>query len=92
LSFLEAKDSIRWQMTTQAEVTTMPGGAILHQDGKTLRLEVLEPEGTQVTVTSLNPPPHEMDRVMPGLKRIDVTVPGYIGNTKFQIRVRLSRE
>ncbi len=83
--------NITWQLMTTADVTIVPGGAILKQDGKQLKLEHLSHPGLTVSVISLDPPPLKLDRVIKNLKRVEIRMPAHIfhdgANT---IRVRLS--
>ena len=89
----DSAKTITWQMVTLADVETVPGGAILHQDGKSLILECLSDPDAPVSVVSLNPPPMELDTQIPGLKRIDVTIPLETGlSSELAFVVRLSAE
>ena len=59
---IETNDStknISWGLMTLAEVQPIENGAILKQDGKELRLSILEPEGVNVSIISIDPPPME---------------------------------
>ena len=69
---------LTWQMMTTAEVTPVPGGAILKQDGKELKLEIISPENINVSVISLDPPPLKLDKHIENLKRIEVRVPAWV--------------
>lgn len=83
--------SITWQMLTQADVEFVKGGAILKQDGKTLKLENISHPQLQLSVVSLYPAPLKLDRQMEGLKRIEIRIPAWtIENGKTNIKVRLS--
>lgn len=83
--------SITWQMITQADVEFVKGGAMLKQDGKTLKLENLSHPQLQLSVVSLYPAPLKLDRQMEGLKRIEIRIPTWtIENGKTNIKVRLS--
>jgi hypothetical protein len=64
-----------WQMITRAEVEIVPGGAILKQDGEELKLENLSHPDINVTVVSLDPPPHKLDKQIKDLKRIELKIP-----------------
>lgn len=78
---------------TQADIEFVDGGAILKQDGKTLKLENLSHPGLQLSVISLYPAPLQLDRQMEGLKRIEIRIPAWtIEGGKTNIRVRLSGE
>lgn len=87
----EATKSICWQMMTTAEVVPVEGGAILKQDGKELKLEILSPERVGVSVVSLYPAPLKLDRQIENLKRIEIQIPAWIfESNNAEIRVRLS--
>jgi hypothetical protein len=82
---------ITWQMMTTADVELVKGGAVLKQNGKTLKLENLSHPELQLSVVSLYPAPLELDRQMEGLKRIEIRIPAWtIENGKTNIKVRLS--
>ncbi|MFC2123217.1 heparinase II/III family protein [Bacteroidota bacterium] len=84
---------ITWQLITQADVEIIDGGAILKQDGKTLKLENLSHPELMASVISLYPAPLKLDRQIEGLKRIEFRYPTYIfENSKTSIRIRLSGE
>jgi hypothetical protein len=91
---VEISDStklITWHMLTTADVEIVNGGAVLKQDGKTLKLENLSHPDLMVSVVSLYPAPLKLDRQMVGLKRLEIRIPAWIleGNSS-RIRVRLS--
>jgi hypothetical protein len=89
----EKTQSITWQMLTQADVEFVKGGAILKQDGKTLKLENLSHPELQLSVVALYPAPLKLDRQMAGLKRIEIRIPAWtIQGGKTTIKVRLSGE
>jgi hypothetical protein len=69
---------VSWAMMTQAEVETTAYGALLKQDGQKLKLTIKQPEGLQVSVVSLDPPPLPYDKQIPHLKRIEIRIPAYI--------------
>ncbi len=82
---------VTWALMTTAEVVPQEKGALLKQDGQTLRLTILEPANVQVDIVSLDPPPLKLDKRIPGLKRVELNVPA----SRFPkeagvIRVRLS--
>ncbi len=82
---------ITWQLMTTADVLPIDGGAILKQDGKELKLEILSPEKVNVSVISLYPAPLKIDRQIEGLKRIELRIPAWTFNSKEgEIRVRLT--
>ena len=90
----ETSDSTRyltWAIMTTAEVIPVENGAVLQQDGKELKLSILAPAGLNVSILSLDPPPLEIDKTIPGLKRIEIRVPAYLAkNGHGKIQVRLS--
>ena len=78
---------------TTADVEIVEGGAILKQDGKTLKLENLSHPELTVSVISLYPAPLELDRQIEGLKRIEIRIPAWtLESNKGEIKVRLSGE
>ncbi|MFP4367254.1 MAG: heparinase II/III family protein [Bacteroidales bacterium] len=84
-------ESLTWQMMTTAEVELMKGGALLKQDGKQLRMEILSHPNLSVSVISLDPPPFYLDKQIDNLKRIEINIPAWISETKREtIRVRLT--
>jgi hypothetical protein len=85
--------NINWGIMTQAEVQATKNGAIFRQDGKELKLSILEPEGFAVSVVSLDPPPMEIDKTMENLKRIEIRIPAWtVKEHRGRIKVRLSVE
>jgi len=92
----EVSDSLRqitWQLMTTAEVELLPGGAILRQGGKSLRLSNLSHPAMHISVISLDPPPLLLDRRIQGLKRIEIRFPAYVfEGEREKIRLRLSGE
>ena len=82
---------LKWQFITKAEVIPVKGGAILKQDGKSLKIEFLSHPGYNVSVTSLYPAPMKIDRQIKDLKRIELIVPAWtLKNNKGEIKVRLT--
>ena len=68
-------------------------GAVLNQDGKELRLTILDPKGLSLSVISLDPPPLEIDKTIENLKRIEIRMPAYIlDERQGLIRVRLAMD
>ena len=89
----EKTKSITWQMMTTADVEIVKGGAVLKQDGKTLKLENLTHPELALSVVSMYPAPLELDRQIEGLKRIEIRIPVWtIENGKTTLKVRLSGE
>jgi hypothetical protein len=84
---------ITWQMMTTADVEVVKGGAILKQDGKTLKLENLTRPELAISVVSLYPAPMELDRQIENLKRIEIRIPAWtLKNGKGTLKVRLLGE
>jgi hypothetical protein len=87
----ERTQSITWQMMTTADVEMVAGGAVLSQDGKQLKMEILSHPDHSVSVISLDPPPLYLDKRIRGLKRIEVRIPAWTIETGQQtIAVRLT--
>jgi len=82
---------ISWQLMTTADVELTEKGAILHQDGKKLRVENLTHPDLKLSVISLDPAPHELDRNIENLKRLEIRMPAHIFDDKQnKLQVRLS--
>jgi hypothetical protein len=89
----KSTQSITWQMITTADVEIVKGGAILRQNGKTLKLQNQEHPELSLSVISLDPPPFYLDRQIKGLKRLEIRLPAYlIKEGKGIFRVRLTGE
>jgi len=89
----DSTKTITWGLMTQAEVQPTKTGAILKQDGKTLKLEILSNQGLSVSVFSLDPPPLSIDKTIENLKRIEIRIPAWtIQDGKMNLKVRLSGE
>jgi hypothetical protein len=89
----DSTKTITWGLMTQAEVQPTENGAVLFQDGKQLKLSILEPEGLSISILSLDPPPMEIDKTMENLKRIEIEIPAWtIKNKKGKITVQLSAD
>lgn len=89
----DSTKTITWGLMTQAEVQPIKTGAILKQDGKTLKLEILSNPGLSVSVISLDPPPLLLDKTIENLKRIEIRIPAWkVENGKMNLKVRLSGE
>ena len=89
----DSTKTITWGLMTQADVQPTKNGAILKQDGKSLKLEILSHPGLSVSVISLDPPPLKIDKTIDNLKRIEIRIPAWIvENGKMNLKVRLSRE
>ena len=83
--------SLTWQMMTTADVQMVDGGALLRQDDKQLKMEILSHPGLSVSVVSLDPPPFYLDKQIGNLKRIEIRIPAWISeNDSETVRVRLT--
>lgn len=90
---LDSTKLVTWQMMTTADVQLVPGGAILLQDGKTIRIENLSHPDMSASVIQLNPTPLELDRHIDGLKRIEFRYPAWMfENGEGLISIRLQGE
>jgi len=82
---------LNWAVMTTADVIPVKNGALLKQDGKELKLEILSPANVEVSIIMMDPPPLELDKKIPHLKRVEVRVPAYLFPEKSAaIKVRLS--
>jgi hypothetical protein len=87
----DSTKTITWGLMTQAEVQPTKTGALLKQDGKNLRLEIISSPGLSVSVISLDPPPLKIDKTIENLKRIEIRIPAWtFENRAGEIKVRLS--
>lgn len=92
LETLPETELITWQLMTTADVEVTKGGAILRQEGKTLRLENLSHPDFLLSVVSLDPAPLALDRQIKGLKRIELRVPAWtLKDGKGTIRLKLTK-
>ena len=84
---------ITWAIMTVADVLPTDYGALLKQDGKELRLSVVEPAGFHVSIISVDPPPLEIDKTIKNLKRVELRIPAWtVNGHEGSIKVRLSTE
>jgi len=84
---------ITWQLITQANVQIVDGGAILSQEGKSIKIENLSHPELTMSVISLNPPPLYIDTMKEGLKRLEIRIPAWIiEGEELSLRVRLAGE
>ncbi|MDR1517271.1 MAG: heparinase II/III family protein [Dysgonamonadaceae bacterium] len=84
---------ITWQLMTTAGVEIVNGGAILRQDGKTLKINNLSHSDYMLSVISLDPPPLALDRRIKNLKRIELIIPAWTFKTGVgEIKIRLAAE
>lgn len=82
---------VTWQLMTTADVEIVNNGAILQQDGKQLKMEVITPKDIKISVISLDPPPLGIDERIANLKRIELRIPAWtFKNRKGSIKVMLS--
>ena len=87
----EETNLITWQLITQADVQIVDGGAILSQEGRSVKLENLSHPELTLSVISLHPPPLFIDTMKKGLKRLEIRIPAWtIESGKTKIRVRLT--
>ncbi|MBY5956911.1 heparinase II/III-family protein [Membranicola marinus] len=81
---------VTWQLMTTAEVESVAGGAILHQDGQALQIENVSHPAMGISVVQLDPPPLELDRRINNLKRLEFRYPAWqFKEGKGEIKVRL---
>lgn len=86
---------ITWQLMTTADVEVVKGGALLKQDGKTLKLENLSHPGLGLSVIALDPAPLKLDRQIENLKRIEIRLPAYLlkeGENTLRVRLAAATE
>ncbi len=82
---------VTWQLLTTADVQLVNGGAVLSQEGKTLKLENLSHPEIAVSIISLHPAPLKLDRQVENMKRLEIRIPAWtMENKKGTIKVRLS--
>jgi hypothetical protein len=83
--------SVTWRIMTTADVEITKEGAILRQDGKTLKLSNLSHPDFMMSVISLDPAPLALDRQIKGLKSLELRIPAWtFKNGKGTIGVKLS--
>jgi len=89
----DSTQEVVWQLMTTADVELQPDGALLRQDGKTLKVQNSSHPKFQFSVVSLDPAPLKLDRQIQGLKRIELRIPRWtMEGDKQRIEVRLSEE
>lgn len=82
---------IAWQLITTSDIELTKKGAVLHQNGKKLKLENLSHPQFTLSVISLCPAPLKLDRQIEGLKRVELRIPAWtMENGKTKIKIRLS--
>lgn len=83
-------EEVTWQLMTTADVVIQHDGALMIQDGKSLRIENLSHPGLRFSVISLDPAPLALDRQIKGLKRIELRIPRWTMQQAVEtIRIRL---
>ncbi len=91
IALTDSTESIVWQLITKADVEIVDGGAVLTQNGKSLKLETLSHPELMVSVISLYPAPMELDKQIEGLKRIEIRIPAYtVKDDNLELVTRLS--
>jgi Heparinase II/III-like protein len=89
----DSTKTITWGLMTQAEVQSAKNGVVLKQDGKELKISVLESDGVNISIISLDPPPLSIDKTIENLKRIEIRIPVWkVKNGKTTLKVRLAGE
>jgi len=84
-------EEVTWQLMTTADVIIQPDGALLRQDGKSLRIENLSHPELRFSVVSLDPALLALDRQIKGLKRIELRIPRWTMKQATEtIRIRLA--
>jgi hypothetical protein len=84
---------LTWQMITVADVEITKEGALLTQDGKSLKVENLSHPDFTISVISLNPSTLYLDTQKEGLKRLEIRIPAWtVEGGNCNIKVRLSGE
>jgi len=84
----ETTELLTWQWITDAEVQLTNQTATLTKNGKRIQLKVDAPADFELTVVSLNPPPSQLDKVVPDLKRLEIRIkPEAFKRQKGKIRV-----
>lgn len=89
----ERTEIITWTLMTIADVEPVENGAVLKKDGKELKLSILSPANSNISVVSLNPPPLYYDKHVENLKRIEIKVPASVfseSKNKGTIQVQLA--
>jgi hypothetical protein len=81
---------VTWQLITQADVELTRQGAILKQEGQTLKLTNLSHPDIKFTIVPLDPPPHKLDKRIDQLKRIELRIPVESNGDPVHIKTRLT--
>ncbi|MFY0654819.1 MAG: heparinase II/III family protein [Cyclobacteriaceae bacterium] len=91
VEILENTKLITWQLMTLSEVEIVEGGAILRQEGKSLKVENLSHPELTFSLISLDPPPHELDNNIKDLKRLELRIPAWVlAENEGTIQIRLT--
>ena len=88
----EVTNLVTWQFITRADVEIVNDGAILRQDGQSLKLNNYSHPEIGFNVVSLDPPPHRRDKIIENLKRIELRIPSnsqYVVNNNINIKIGL---
>lgn len=89
----DSTQTITWAMMTQADAVVMPGGVMLIQGNKTLKVKLLQPQNISCEIISKDPAPLPYEMTLPGLKRLEFRIPASAFKTKdAKIIVELSGE
>ncbi len=88
---LKAGTPVRWQMATRANVTIDGHTATLHQEGRTLVVEIRQPAAATFSVAPAEPPPDAYNAHNPGVQLLALTVPAPTdGTLQLQVVLTLS--
>jgi hypothetical protein len=89
----DSTKNMTWELITTSDVTPTKDGAVLMKGGKQMDLKISSPKNVQVRIVSLDPPPLKVDRVVKGMKRIEIRIPSSLfPDKKATIKVRLSSQ
>ena len=90
IEVIDQTELITWQLMTLANVEIVDGGAILNQDGKSLKVENISHPELTFSIISLDPPPHKLDINIKDLKRLELRIPAWVlDKNGGVIRIRL---
>jgi hypothetical protein len=84
LELSEQTKNVTWAMMTQADAEIIPGGVLLKQKGKILKVMIRQPGGAEIKVVSKNPPPLDYDMKVNNLKRLEFRFPAELLRTNGQ--------
>jgi hypothetical protein len=82
---IEAPEPVayRWLMHTRAAVQVHESAATLTQDGKTVRVRVLEPDGATLVAANATPPPPQNPNE--GITRLEVRLPDKVTTARIAV-------